>query len=72
MNNSVEKLAQEKEGKEKTSSFRMAASAFAFCRFSHAAILASSLLALQTELVEKLADKVEIHFFTYNFDNVIC
>ena len=67
MNNSVEKLAQEKEAKEKTSSFLMAASAFAFCRFSHAVILASSLLALQTELVEKLADNVEIHFFHLQF-----
>lgn len=35
--------------KGRTSSFRIAASAFAFCRFSHAVILASSRLTLQEE-----------------------
>jgi len=41
------KFCQEEKKHEKlTSSFRIAASAFAFCKFSHALILASSLLAL--------------------------
>ena len=39
--------------KARTSSFRIAASAFAFCRFSHAVILASSRLTLQESELEK-------------------
>lgn len=43
------KLCEKHAGgkKKRTSSFLISASAFAFCRFSHALILASSLLALE-------------------------